>query len=79
MTHKPDWADEIAISMTPHMTQIPPLPLLHTNLAAAFRKAKADGMRLVCDAVLGSIDHVACDARCHEMNDLADQIEKGEV
>lgn len=66
---KPDWADEEARKLMFCMTP--------TRIAAALRKAKADGVRLVIDEIIKEAGSVA-DWKIDYLTALADHIEKGE-
>ena len=80
-TPKQDWADEAAFviyGLVSDNFAVEPKSKICERIAFDIRKARADGMRDVCNAVLGSIDHTACDARCCEMLELANKIESGQ-
>ncbi len=92
---KPDWADEIAFRLCGFSKQPDaewPPEWLYTAkpIAAALRKAKADGVRETAAWLLGMVEHDNvpggnADAALHfeamqpALRDQADKIEKGEA
>lgn len=73
-TRKPDWANEAAAALWDATPSVGKLIPLQASIAAALRKAKADGIR----AMAGTFPDALYEARAKAMA-LADKIERGEA